>query len=372
MQYSRRDSHSHQSAVSPPINDSCNATPSGDNRDMMSNQINHQRFPSAVPQMEMSMSHIANTIGMGGMNGIGGITNMSQLNQSIGTMTGINTKTSPLYNVSRPVSVREYDAASPSENLYPFGNFNASVAIDQHTPLPAVSRIASKGLLSPTSQFQMMTHFPMHRGGMGMGGATRLMNRFSASNSTKDNDLKYKSISEETDDEAMRQSLELRRNMSRSLDVRLEDSENRRGGGTPYTPGGGGGGIQNEYERSRDIHDAEAFSPLPSRRRTQKMDAIPVTMDASNCNKSKSLLIRGDPRNKTAGVKSKGGKNGKSKGSKASKRLKTRMFPNNNNVTPITTRDVQHRGHRKQQSVSSTPPIRSRRKESVLPMLRSM
>merc|ERR1719242_2970803 len=189
MQYSRRDSHSHQSAVSPPINDSCNATPSGDNRDMMSNQINHQRFPSAVPQMEMSMSHIANTIGMGGMNGncgIGGITNMSQLNQSIGTMTGINTKTSPLYNVSRPVSVREYDATSPSENLYPFGNSNSSVAIDQHTPLPVVSRIGSKGLLSPTSQFQMMTHSLMHRhGGSGMGGisgiggGSRLMNRFS-------------------------------------------------------------------------------------------------------------------------------------------------------------------------------------------------
>jgi len=288
---------------------------------------NSEHFPTAVPMEQCMGQHIVNSMGQ------------------------IATK-SPLYNVSRPVSVREYDATSPSENLYPFGASNSSVALDAHTPLPIVSRIQSKGLLSPTSQFQMMTHSLMHRGG------PRL--RF------KDNDLKYKSISEENgEDEAMRQSLELRRNMSRSLDVRLEDSEH-----TPYTPDRR---EQRGAQRLGREHDVDAFSPLPSRRRTQKLQAVPMALDAANCKKSKSLLIRADRGDR--------GDRGKCK------RLKTRTFDhlhgdgNGQNMDHRLTVDCQgavraarrgSAGHfNPRQSVSNTPPIRSRRKEAILPMHRS-
>merc|ERR1712141_814662 len=166
----------------------------------------------------------------------------------MGVMNQITTK-SPMYNVSRPVSVREYDATSPSaaENLYPpFGNH--SVAMDQRTPLPMVNRMGK--LLSPTastSQFQMFT-----------------MNRMRFNN-------------DKLPDEEMQRSLELKRNMSRSLDVR-----------TPYSPSGDG----QDSNTPITPQISGTVSPLPSRRRTQKLAAAPLPLDANNCKKSKSLLIK--------------------------------------------------------------------------------
>ena len=67
-----------------------------------------------------------------------------------------------------------------------------------------------------------------------------------------------------------RQSLELRRNLSRSLDVRLSND------GNDHVD-------DDDDDQKTNINrsvDQNTFSPLPSRRRTQKLDEAPL-MDTS-------------------------------------------------------------------------------------------
>merc|ERR1719242_856471 len=108
-------------------------------------------------------------------------------------------------------------------------------------------------------------------------------------------------------DEETQRSLELKRNMSRSLDVR-----------TPYSPSGDGRGRGTNTPMTPQI--SGNVSPLPSRRRTQKLAAAPLPLDAIRCKKSKSLLIK-----------------------KAERKLKTRTFGQNGienagNVLPAHSR----------------------------------
>merc|ERR1712228_521588 len=73
----------------------------------------------------------------------------------------VNTKT-PLFNISRPVSMRGNDdntpkASTPTSMVYPFGISTKSVAVDSFTisniqkhQLPINNNNCSKQLLSPT------------------------------------------------------------------------------------------------------------------------------------------------------------------------------------------------------------------------------